>query len=388
MLVPRSSFRNRLLDKIRKIGYIRGLDSKQKSAILKALSEKPTQLPGTHIVSTRKIQRATITDVARLAGVSISTVSRVLNDTAPVADETGQRVRSAVQMLNFTPHAAARTLAVRKTDTVGLLLPAMGNSFFVPTLRGIESAVREAGLDLLIFSGTTKSRRREWHQPLGEHNTDGLIVFSDQMDVRELAGLFERGFPVVLLHRSSPVGLQIPSVRFDNRSGVRRIVTHLIEAHGRRRIVFLRGPEGNEDSFWREAAYRETLEVHGIPFDPALVAEGKFTDADGENAINGLLADGIVFDAVFSGDDEAAAGVTMALRRASLNVPNDVSVVGFDDVPMSRHLNPPLTTIRAPIETASYLAARQLVRLIRSEEADATTVLPVEMVVRQSCGCP
>lgn len=154
-------------------------------------------------MNARKTQRATITDVARLAGVSISTVSRVLNDTAPVADETVQRVRSAVHMLNFTPHAAARTLAVRKTDTVGLLLPEIGSSFFVPTLRGIESAVREAGLDLLIFSGSSATtRRREIHQPLGEHNTDGLVIFSNQMDVRELSGLHERGFPVVLLHRS------------------------------------------------------------------------------------------------------------------------------------------------------------------------------------------
>lgn len=340
-------------------------------------------------MNARKTQRATITDVARLAGVSISTVSRVLNDTAPVADETVQRVRSAVHMLNFTPHAAARTLAVRKTDTVGLLLPEIGSSFFVPTLRGIESAVREAGLDLLIFSGSSATtRRREIHQPLGEHNTDGLVIFSNQMDVRELSGLHERGFPVVLLHRSAPVGLQIPSVRFDNRAGVRKIVSHLIEAHSRRRILFLRGPEGNEDSFWREAAYRETLEVHGIPYDPELIADGSFTDFGAESAINKLLANGVRFDAVFSGDDEASAGVIMALRRASLQVPNDVAVVGFDDVPMSRHFNPPLTTVRAPIETASYLAARQLVRLIRNEEADATTVLPVEVVVRQSCGCP
>lgn len=336
----------------------------------------------------RKVQRATITDVARLAGVSISTVSRVLNDTAPVADDTVRRVRHAVEVLNFTPHAAARTLAVRKTDTVGLLLPEIGSSFFVPTLRGIESAVREAGLDLLIFAGSPSgARRREDSHPLGEHNTDGLLVFGNLLSVRALSGLHQRGFPVVILHRSAPAGLQIPSIRFDNAVGMQRLLDHLINVHGRRRIVFLRGPEGNEDSFWREAAYREVLAAHAIEVDPALLLDSDYSEHGGEAAINRLLAAHTHFDAVFAGDDEAAAGVLMALRKSSLCVPRDVAVVGFDDVPMSRHFNPPLTTVRAPIETASYLAARQLVRLIRNDEADMISLLPVELVIRQSCGC-
>jgi DNA-binding LacI/PurR family transcriptional regulator len=339
-------------------------------------------------VSTRKVQRATITDVARLAGVSISTVSRVLNDTAPVASDTVERVRDAVQKLNFTPHAAARTLAVRKTDVIGLLLPEIGSSFFIPTLRGIESAVREAGFDLFIFAGNPgANRRRDWHQPLGDHNTDGLLVFANQMESRELGVLYQRGFPVVLLHRSSPLGANIPSVRVDNRAGMRKLMEHLIAHHGCRRIVFLRGGDGNEDSFEREAAYRETLEAHGIPFAQELVESANFTEHGGEAAVQRLLAAGVQFDAIFAGDDEAAAGALMALRRAGVRVPQEVCLAGFDDVPIARHLNPPLTTVRVPIETASYLAARQLVRMIRNDEADISTVLPVELVVRESCGC-
>ncbi len=339
-------------------------------------------------MTTRKVQRATITDVARLAGVSISTVSRVLNDTAPVATETNERVRDAVLKLNFTPHAAARTLAVRKTDAIGLLLPEIGSSFFIPTLRGIESGVREAGYDLFIFAGNPgASRRRDWHQPLGDHNTDGLLVFANQMEGRELAALYQRGFPVVLLHRSSPLGASIPSVRIDNRAGVRKLLDHLIDVHGCRRIAFLRGHENNEDSFERESAYREVLENHNIPYAPELMELGSFTEAGGEAATNRLIAAGVAFDAIFAGDDEAAAGASMALRRAGRRVPEDVKLVGFDDVPLARHLNPPLTTIRVPIETASYLAARQLVRLIRNDEADVQTLLPVELVVRESCGC-
>ncbi|MGL4648116.1 MAG: LacI family DNA-binding transcriptional regulator [Caldilineaceae bacterium] len=339
-------------------------------------------------MSTRKVQRATITDVARLAGVSISTVSRVLNDTAPVATETVERVRDAVQKLNFIPHAAARTLAVRKTDAIGLLLPEIGSSFFIPTLRGIESAVREAGFDLFIFAGNPgANRRRDWHQPLGDHNTDGLLIFANQLDSRELSSLYQRGFPLVLLHKSSPLGVNIPSVRIDNRSGMRKLMDHLIVTHGCRRIVFLRGGEGNEDSFEREAAYREVLESNGISFAAELVESAGFTEHGGEQAVQRLLAEGIQYDAIFAGDDEAAAGALVGLRRAGLRIPQDVKLAGFDDVPIARHLNPPLTTVRVPIETASYLAARQLVRMIRNDEADVTTVLPVELVVRESCGC-
>lgn len=339
-------------------------------------------------MNVRKAQRATISDVARLAGVSISTVSRVLNDTAPVADETVQRVRSAVQMLNFSPHSAARTLAGRKTQTVGLLLPEISSSFFIPTLRGIESAVREAGYDMLIFTGSTSAReRKDIRQPLGEQNTDGLLVFSNQLDATELVRLYERGFPVVLLHRTPPAGLVIPSVRFDNRAGVRAAVDHLITVHRRTRIAFLRGPDENDDSYQREAGYREALDAHRIASDPALVVEAGFTESGGEAAVGHLLAAGVRFDAIFTGDDEAATGTMLAVRKAGLRIPEDVAVIGFDDVSFSRHLNPPLTTVRAPIETASYLAARQLFRLIRGDEADLATVLPVELLVRQSCGC-
>lgn len=339
-------------------------------------------------MSSQKLQRPTISDVARLAGVSISTVSRVLNETAPVADETTERVRNAVEMLQFTPHAAARTLAGRKTNTVGLLLPELGSSFFIPTLRGIEAGVREAGLDLLIFAGSsTNLSRKPIRKPLGEHNTDGLLVFANQLDNAELLRLHQRGFPVVLLHRSAPNGLPIPSVRFDNRAGARAATEHLIEQHGRRRIVFMRGPEDNEDSFWREVGYREALEAHRLPVASELLVAGDFMESRGEAAIAGLLAQDIQFDAVFTGDDEAGAGAMLALRKAGRRIPEDVSVVGFDDVPFARHVNPPLTTVRAPIETASYLAARQLTRLIQGLEVELATILPVELVVRQSCGC-
>lgn len=161
----------------------------------------------------------------------------------------------------------------------------------------------------------------------------------------------------------------------------------MIEVHGRRRIVFLQGPEGHEDSEWRERGYRESLEAHQIPFDKSLVAVGDFSEAAAAAAIGQLMLDGTDFDAVFSGDDDASIGVLTALQRAGRRVPDDVAVVGFDDVPVARFLTPPLTTVRAPTEQVGADAVRQLARLIRGERAEPLILLPTELVIRQSCGC-
>lgn len=333
--------------------------------------------------------RATISDVAKLAGVSIATVSRVMNDTAPVAGDTVEKVRQAMAMLSYTPQPAARTLAGRRTETVGLLLPQTGGAFFAPMLRGIELGLHGNGFDLLIYATTQDpDKGSRGLGPLGEHNTDGLLVFTNRLSDAEITRLHQRGFPLVLLHRTPPQGLDIPCVTFENKAGARRIVEHLIDVHGCRRIGFLTGPANNEDSTWRELGYCEALESHGIAFDPALVAEGGFDDILSQSAVRQWLADGVELDAIFAGDDEAASGAIIALNRAGKRVPADVAVVGFDDVPFAAHLLPPLTTVHAPIEIAGRVAAEQLVKLIQTGEAASFTILPTELVVRQSCGCP
>lgn len=335
--------------------------------------------------------RPTISDVARLAGVSISTVSRVVNDTAPVSPEVAERVRGAVQMLSYTPHQAARNLAVRRTDTVGLLLPELSSNFFAPMLRGVEAAIRRTDYHLLVYSGLRSGDGLpDWRRrvPIGEHNTDGMLIFVDSLEDEEIVHNYQRDFPMVLLFRDPPPGVSVPTVMFDNRAGVQQAIEHLVMVHDRRRIVFLRGPVGNQESELREATYRESLQQHGIPYDPDLVARGGFNELLGQAAIEGLLRQGVRFDAVFAGDDDAATGVLLALRQAGLRVPENVAVVGFDDLAFSRHVNPPLTTVRAPIEQAGYLAAMKLLALLGAVEAPATMVLQVDLVIRQSCGCP
>lgn len=333
-------------------------------------------------------KRATIADVARRAGVSIATVSRVVNGTSRVTEATASRVRAAIVELHYVPRAAARGLASRRTHTIGLLLPEISGHFFPPLLRGIEAGARENGYSLLIYSMQDRSGLFDPpYRPLGEHNTDGLLVFADSLEEAEMARLYRIGFPIVLLCRSAPNSLPIPSVTFENRTGARALVDHLIEVHGCRRIAFLSGPPGHEDSYWRQAGYQESLQAHGIPFDPALVAAGGFDDEEAAAAVENWLTAGIDMDAIFAGDDEAAMGAIAALQRAGQRVPEDVAVVGFDDIFISRYLSPPLTTVRAPIEQAGRIAVQQLVQWIQAGRVEHPLPLPTELVIRRSCGC-
>jgi LacI family transcriptional regulator len=347
--------------------------------LLKALSESVFKEPMAF-----KNHPPTITDVARLAGVSIATVSRVLNGSTPVQDEKADRVRLAMEELHFVPRHAARVLAGNRTNTLGLVMSEISGAFFPPMLKGIEGAAYEAGYDLLIHSTQKEGPSR---RPLGEHNTDGLLVFTDSLDHHELHRLHSINFPIVLLHQTPPDSLDIPVIAIENKNGAAMLVSHLIERHDRRRIVYLRGQEGHEDSVWREHGYREALKKHRIKFDPALIAKGNFDEEEAFAAVQQLLANGVDFDAVFAGDDDSAFGAIRALRLGGRIVPTDVAVVGFDDVPFARYLSPALTTVRAPIEQVGREAVRQLVRQLNGEQPNPLTLMRTELIIRESCGC-
>jgi LacI family transcriptional regulator len=315
-------------------------------------------------------------------------VSRVLNATVPVQIDKAERVRLAMDELHFVPRTAARVLASKRTNTIGLILPEISGAFFSPMLRGIESEAHEINYDLLIHAMHATRANQNFNSPLGEHNTDGLLVFTNSLQEHQLERLNRINFPVVLLHQTPPDTLNIPVITIENKDGACMLIKHLIERHARRRIVFMQGPDGHEDSLWRERGYRAALESHNIPFDPTLIASGGFDDEEAFASIQQMLLDGIEFDAVFAGDDDAAAGVFRALKMAGRAIPQDVAVTGFDDVPFARYLSPALTTVRAPIEAVGREAVHQLARLMNGQHADALTLLPTELVIRASCGCP
>ena len=336
---------------------------------------------------TRRSSSVTIRDVAREAGVSVATISRYINQTARVSDDVAQRIEQAITSLHYVPHAAARHLATKKTRVIGLLLTNMHNDFFAPLVSGIESVVREQGFNLLVATHRADMPAMAPFS-VGAHNTDGLIVFADSLSDQHLADLRRDGFPLILTHRSSPPDLHIPSVTVENKDASRRLVEHLIQVHNRRRIMFARGPAHQDDSHWREVGYREALAANGLEYDPELVICGEFEREIAYTAMMDFLAGNHPpFDAVFSGDDDAAIGIIKALKERGYRVPEDVSVVGFDDSRLSAFLTPPLTTVRAPTEEVGRTAAQRLFDVLSGKNVAPVTLLPTEIVIRHSCGC-
>lgn len=328
----------------------------------------------------------TIEDVAHLAGVSAMTVSRYLNNTGPVANKTAARIQAAILELNYIPHQGARALAAKKTHTLGLILPEMSGVFFFQLIRGIQQTVTLAKYDLLLYSTTNPEALNVYNLPLGQHNTDGLIIFTDSLNVNALRRLHRKQFPMVLLHQTPPDDLDIPAITFENKAGAYQMVAHLV-ACGHARIAFLAGPPGNEDAYWRERGYREALETHNIPFDPELLAVAGFDEETAVTTVTQWIQANKAIDAIFAADDVSGRGAVRAIQAAGLRVPEDIAVAGFDDDLLSGYIDPPLTTVRAPIEEAGRTAATQLLHLINDEPVEALTLLPTELVIRQSCGC-
>ena len=291
--------------------------------------------------------------------------------------------------LRYVPHAAARHLASRKTRVIGLLLNNLHNDFFVPLLNGVESVVRKKGYNLLIATYHAHLRS-EMPPPIGPHNTDGLLVFADGLIDDELENLHSMGFPMVLVHRTPPPSLSLPSVTVENVEITKKLVEHLIRVHNKRRVLFLRGPVEQEDSAWREQGYRSALESNNIPLDEKLMLNGEFDREVAFQVMNDFLSNGhrVDFDAVFTGDDDAAIGVLRSLQNHGLEVPGDIAVIGFDDLGFAPFLNPPLTTVRAPTETVGRIATERLFGLLENKPSSEIQILPTEIIFRRSCGCP
>lgn len=336
-------------------------------------------------MSTKPPANVTIDDVADYAGVSAMTVSRYLNNTGPVSERTAEKVRAAILKLNYIPHQGARALAANKTNTIGLILPEMSDVFFFQLIHGIQQITSRSQFDLLLYSTTNPDELSVLNLPLGRHNTDGLLIFTDSLNEVALRRLYAIDFPMVLLLRTAPADIAIPSVSFENKDGAYKMVEHLL-ACGHRRIAFLAGAPENEDAYWRKRGYCEALADHDISYEPQLTAEAGFDELTAYSLVLEWLNQGLSLDAIFAADDVSARGALQAVKSAGKSVPADIAVVGFDDALLSQYTDPPLTTVRAPIEQAGRVAATQLLRIIHGEAADPLTLLSTELVIRQSCG--
>jgi LacI family transcriptional regulator len=330
---------------------------------------------------------ATIKDVARLAGVSVATVSRVLNASAPVRDATRARVLEIARQLRFAPNGAARTLSRRRAGALGVILPDLHGEFFSELLRGIDQEAQRAGHSLLVSSSHHDSHGVSVAVRTMRGRVDGLLVMAPDVEAGALDAALPDGLPVVLLNRAP--GVTAASVMVDNYGGAHAMTTHLL-ALGHRRIGFVAGAVDNADSDERELGFRAALDEAGVSFDEELYVRGDFTEDGGWRGARELLSRAEPPSVIFAANDAMAVGVLSALRAMGIAVPSTVAVVGFDDIPIARFLNPPLTTVRVGIAALGARAVALLLDALGERSPPESTpqraVLPAELIVRDSCG--
>jgi LacI family transcriptional regulator len=330
----------------------------------------------------------TIKDVARVAEVSVATVSRALNGRQYVAEQVRARILKVAGELRYSPHHAARALSSRRTHTIGVVLPDLHGEFFSELMRGIDHAARERGLHLLVSSchGSLAEQRDALRATPGR--VDGVLVMSPFLGSEEaLDQALAPELPAVLMNCAGSPRATVLNV--DNHGGAHAMTRHLLEV-GHRRIAFIRGPDDNFDACERLRGYRDALATMADAGAEWTVA-GAFDEASGY-AAGEIFATGPRPDAVFAANDMMALGCLFALRKGGLRVPEDIAVAGFDDVPMARYVNPALTTMRVDIAS---LGARALQLLLQhpalangAAAAGDTSPLVPQLVVRDSSARP
>jgi LacI family transcriptional regulator len=323
--------------------------------------------------------------VAREAGVSVATVSRFFNDSGPVRSETGQRIDEVARRLRYVPNRAAQSLSTRRTRTIGVLLPDLHGEFFSEVIRGIDQTARRTGWHMLLSSSHDDRAEIEAALRAMRGRVDGLIVMSPDVDAEALAGNLPDRLPVVLMN-CELVHRSYDSLAIDNYGGARALTRHLL-AVGHRRIGVITGPPRNHDARERLRGVVAELGEAGVTYDAALEVPGDFTEAAGYAGAARLVADGPP-SAILACNDAMAVGALCALRDANVRVPEDVAVVGFDDIPIARYVSPPLTTVRVAIAQLGERAAERLFEAIELPDGHepAHEVMPAELVVRRTCG--
>ncbi|MDT7798911.1 MAG: LacI family transcriptional regulator [Actinomycetota bacterium] len=328
--------------------------------------------------------RVTIAEVARRARVSKTTVSRVLNNKADVDAATAIRVREVIAATGYIPSAGAVGLARGVTRTVGMLVPGLTWPWMGEVLQGVADVVESKGYGLLLSTANRGADSlEEFSRQVSAKAFDGLLLVEPPDAVRHLRVLHDSGLPVVVIddrgRRPS-----FPSVGTSNRKGGADAARHLLET-GRTRFATVTGPRDFGCTSDRLNGFRDAILEAGSTLDPRLIIEGDFTSESGEAAILQLLETGPGFDAVFAHNDLTAAGVLSGLRKAGKGVPADVGVIGFDDIPLAAHTQPPLTTVRQPLRQMGETAARQLLaQLAGAPSPSAPLVVPTTLVIRES----
>jgi LacI family transcriptional regulator len=329
------------------------------------------------------MNRITITDVAREAGVSTMTVSRVLNNKGEISTATRERVQRVIEQLNYRPSTVARSLATNRTQTLGLVVPDITNPFFPEIVRGAEDAASDAGYSLILCN-TTEDRKRERSilELLESKRVDGVILCSARLPSESLLPLVKRYPASVLLNRQVPLEVS-GVVRVDDHYGAMRAVHHLLGNH-RRRIVLLAGPPSSYSGQQRTQGFRTALEATGHEVDPSLSIACSPDEAGGYGATMDLLAKNPDVDALVCYNDMVAIGALQACAASQRRVPQDVAVVGCDDIRLASLVSPSLTTLGVKKYDLGKAAVDMLLRRLRQEEGLSEIVIRPELVIRDS----
>jgi DNA-binding LacI/PurR family transcriptional regulator len=328
----------------------------------------------------------TIADIAKLAGVSKSTVSRALNNSPLISKETKDRIQAIAREHHFAAHQVARSLSLKRSYTIGLIIPIGSHAdlfitdpFFVELLRGIMIAIAEYGYDLLIGQ-PQKRDPGEVQRYIDSKRADGLILLGCGGYIQAISDLFGSQSPIIVWGAAED--LVYCSVNSDNVAGGRLAVQHLFQI-GRKRIAFFGGPREEPEVALRYQGYAEMLQESGYAVDPSLVIYGDYTSRSGYQNMQKLLVQVPDVDGVFACSDLMAIGAMEALRENGRHVPGEISVVGFDDISLAAYCSPPLTTIRQNLSKAGEALVRNLMQYLEVRVI-TRTILPVELVVRKS----
>ena len=329
---------------------------------------------------------ATIKDVAREAGVSVATVSRVFNASGPVSVETRLRIREVATRLQYSPHAGARSLITSKTSTIGVLLPDLYGEFFSEVIRGMDQTAQRRGYHLLVSSSHDAKDEIEAALLAMRGRVDGVIAMSPHLDAPSLVANVPPSLPVVLLN-CAVEGDGYDALSIDNRQGAYAMVRHLAGL-GHRSIAIICGAAGNYDASERLEGYRDSVRDLGLEHRSQWEIPGDFTETSGYRAISTLLALPERPTAIFAANDSMAIGALSALREAGVRVPDDMAVTGFDDIPLARYMSPPLSSVHVAIAELGMRGVETLVDAIDCKNTHTRRHyrLPTTLVIRRSCG--
>jgi len=325
----------------------------------------------------------TIHDVAAMADVSPTTISRYLNNRIDLPKETTKRIDQAILALDYRPNLIAKRLSLGRTETIGLVTPEFGNPFFAGLAAAVEDEAEKHGYSVLM-SSTQGLRDRELKAllRLKDRHVDGLIMMTSQPDDGSLKDMVNRHSNVVIIDEDVP-GIHAPRLFVENEVGARLATDHLIKM-GHRRIAHIGGPVGLLSGQERAHGFRTAMDEAGLVPDQNLIIAGDYTPEFGAQAMEQILAGPVRPTAIFAGSDALILGILRVLRAHCLSVPEDMSLVGFDDSPFSEFMAPPLTTIRQPIEAMGRAGFKALFGLFTQQAHEPVRRFPVTLIERQS----